>query len=54
MKKAIFTLLLMAGLFNFTACTEESLAEATNSPEDYYANDNENNDPEEEKPEDDN
>ncbi len=50
MKKALFTLLLMAGLFNFTSCTEESLADATNDPEDHYANDDENNDPEEEKP----
>ncbi|MDR9458120.1 MAG: hypothetical protein RI572_11995 [Salegentibacter sp.] len=51
MKKAIFTLLLMAGLFNFTSCTEDSLAEATDTPEDYYANgEDENTDPEEEKP----
>ena len=38
MKKAVFTLLLMAGLFNFTSCTKESVADATNTPEDHYTN----------------
>ena len=51
MKKAFFLLLLMAGLFNFTSCTEDSLAEATNTPEERYANGEEgNSDPDEEKP----
>lgn len=51
MKKAVFTLLLMAGLYNFTSCTKESLTDATNTPEDHYANgEDENTDPAEEKP----
>lgn len=50
MKKAVFTLLLMAGLFNFTSCTKESVADATNTPEDHYATGEENTIPPKEKP----
>jgi len=50
MKKVIFTLLLMAGLFNFTSCTEDNLADVTNTSEDQYANEEGNTDPDEEKP----
>lgn len=50
MKKAVFTLLLMAGLFNFTSCTKESVADATNTPEDHYANGEGNTDSDQEKP----
>lgn len=41
----------MAGLFNFTSCTEDNLAEVTNTPEDHYANGEDGHiDPDEEKP----
>ncbi|HZJ35436.1 MAG TPA: hypothetical protein VFD29_02300 [Gillisia sp.] len=50
MKKGVFTLLLITGLFNFTSCTKESLADATNTPEDYYANEKGNTKPDDEKP----
>ncbi|MFN4762698.1 hypothetical protein ACKGJN_06190 [Gillisia sp. Q332] len=50
MKKAVFTLLLMAGLFNFTSCTKESVADATNTPEDHYTTEEGNTDSDQEKP----
>ena len=50
MKKVFFTLLLIAGLFNFTSCTEDSLADVTKTSEEHYANDDGNTDPDDEKP----
>jgi len=37
-------------MFNFTSCTKESLADATNTPENHYANEEGNSDPEDEIP----
>lgn len=51
MKKAIFTLLLMAGLFNSTSCTKESVADAMNIPADHYATGEGNTDSNQENPE---
>lgn len=50
MKKTVFTLLLIAGLFNFTSCTTESLPDANNTPEDHYANEEGNSKPDDENP----
>jgi hypothetical protein len=50
MKKAVFTLLLITGLFNFASCTKESLADATNTPEDHYAIEEGNSNPDDKKP----
>jgi len=51
MKKEVITLLLMAGLFNFTSCTKENLADVTKTPEDYYASEDGNTDSDLKNPE---
>lgn len=42
MKRISLLLLLLISNYSIISCTEESLADADNDPQDYYASDGEN------------